>query len=30
MNFQFSDEQNMLRQTVCQFVDAEIMPYIAE
>lgn len=30
MNFQFSDEQNMLRQTVRQFVDAEIMPYIAE
>lgn len=30
MNFQFSDEQNVLRQTVRQFVDAEIMPYIAE
>lgn len=30
MNFQFSDEQNMLRQTVRQFVDAKIMPYIAE
>lgn len=30
MNFQFSDEQNMLRQTVRQFVDEEIIPYIAE
>ena len=30
MNFDFSDEQNMLRQTVRNFVDKEIMPHIAE
>jgi len=30
MNFEFSDEQKMLRQTVRDFVDKEIMPNIAE
>ncbi|MFC4409616.1 acyl-CoA dehydrogenase family protein [Chungangia koreensis] len=30
MNFSFSEEQNMLRQTVRDFVDKEIMPNIAE
>lgn len=30
MNFNFSEEQNMLRSTVRSFVDKEIMPYIAE
>lgn len=30
MNFEFSEEQNMLRQTVRNFVDKEIMPYIQE
>lgn len=30
MDFQFSDEQNMLRKTVRHFVDEEIIPYIAE
>ncbi|ARF14765.1 acyl-CoA dehydrogenase family protein [Sporosarcina ureae] len=30
MDFTFTDEQNMLRQTARQFVDAEIMPYIAK
>lgn len=30
MNFDFSEEQNMLRQTVRDFVDKEIMPHIAE
>ncbi|HAM80332.1 acyl-CoA dehydrogenase family protein [Ornithinibacillus bavariensis] len=30
MNFNFSEEQNLLRQTVRSFVDKEIMPYIAE
>ncbi|GAA0441315.1 acyl-CoA dehydrogenase family protein [Lentibacillus halophilus] len=30
MNFHFSEEQNMLRTTVRNFVDNEIIPYIAE
>lgn len=30
MNFEFTDEQNMLRKTVRDFVDKEIMPNIAE
>lgn len=30
MNFEFSDEQKMLRKTVRDFTDKEIMPYIAE
>ncbi|WP_106494610.1 acyl-CoA dehydrogenase family protein [Lentibacillus sp. Marseille-P4043] len=30
MNFDFSEEQNMLRNTVRNFVDKEIMPNIAE
>ncbi|MCP3030802.1 acyl-CoA dehydrogenase family protein [Halobacillus sp. A1] len=30
MNFDFSDEQNMLRKTVRDFVDKEVMPYIGE
>lgn len=30
MNFEFSDEQKMLRQTARDFVDKEIMPYMAE
>ncbi|PID01521.1 MULTISPECIES: acyl-CoA dehydrogenase family protein [unclassified Sporosarcina] len=30
MDFTFTDEQNMLRQTARQFVDAEIMPHIAK
>lgn len=30
MNFSFSEEQNMLRHTVRDFVDKEIMPNIAE
>lgn len=30
MNFEFSEEQNMLRKTVRDFTDKEIMPYIAE
>ncbi|MGI8314165.1 acyl-CoA dehydrogenase family protein [Halobacillus mangrovi] len=30
MNFEFSDEQVMLRKTVRDFVDKEIMPYIGE
>ncbi|GIO27891.1 acyl-CoA dehydrogenase family protein [Ornithinibacillus bavariensis] len=30
MNFNFSEEQNLLRQTVRSFVDKEVMPYIAE
>lgn len=30
MEFNFSEEQNMLRSTVRSFVDKEIMPYIAE
>ena len=30
MDFTFTDEQNMLRKTARQFVDAEIMPYIAK
>lgn len=30
MNFDFTDEQNMLRETVRNFVDKEIMPYISE
>ena len=29
MNFDFTEEQQLLRKTVRQFVDAEIMPYIA-
>ncbi|MGP4060320.1 acyl-CoA dehydrogenase family protein [Halobacillus sp. H74] len=28
MNFELSDEQNMLRKTVRDFVDKEVMPYI--
>ncbi|CDQ17794.1 glutaryl-CoA dehydrogenase (non-decarboxylating) [Halobacillus karajensis] len=30
MNFDFSDEQVMLRKTVRNFVDQEVMPYIGE
>lgn len=30
MNFEFSEEQKMLRDTVRSFTDKEIMPYIAE
>ena len=30
MNFDFSDEQVMLRKTVRGFVDKEIMPFIGE
>lgn len=30
MNFEFTEEQNMLRKTVRDFTDKEIMPYIAE
>ena len=30
MDFNFSEEQNMLRKTVRDYVDKEIMPYIAE
>ncbi|KPC98801.1 Acyl-CoA dehydrogenase [Geobacillus sp. BCO2] len=30
MNFDFTPEQEMLRQTVRKFVDKEIMPYIKE
>ncbi|GGA89033.1 acyl-CoA dehydrogenase family protein [Ornithinibacillus halotolerans] len=30
MDFNFTEEQNMLRETVRSFVDKEIMPYIAE
>lgn len=30
MDFRFSDEQKMLRQTIRSFVDAEIMPHIAQ
>lgn len=30
MNFEFTIEQELLRKTVRQFVDEEIMPYIAE
>ena len=30
MNFDFTEEQQLLRKTVRQFVDAEIIPYIAE
>ena len=30
MNFDFTEEQVLLRKTVRQFVDAEIMPSIAE
>lgn len=30
MNFEFSEEQQMLRKTVKGFTDKEIMPYIAE
>ncbi|WP_277674031.1 acyl-CoA dehydrogenase family protein [Piscibacillus halophilus] len=30
MNFEFNDEQKMLRQTTRQFVDREIMPYIRQ
>ncbi|MFC0301279.1 acyl-CoA dehydrogenase family protein [Virgibacillus soli] len=30
MNFEFTEEQNMLRQTVRGFVDKEIMPHIAD
>ena len=30
MNFDFTQEQQLLRKTVRHFVDSEIMPYIAE
>src|SRR5437870_1902726 len=30
MDFSFSEEQELLRKTVRQFVDKEIMPYIKE
>ncbi|MEI3599022.1 MULTISPECIES: acyl-CoA dehydrogenase family protein [unclassified Oceanobacillus] len=30
MNFEFTEEQNMLRKTVRDFTDKEIMPYIAD
>ncbi|GGN52400.1 acyl-CoA dehydrogenase family protein [Oceanobacillus indicireducens] len=30
MNFEFTEEQNMLRKTVRDFTDREIMPYIAD
>ncbi len=30
MNFEFSDEQQLLRKTVRQYVDDEILPHIAE
>ena len=30
MDFSFTDEQQMLRQTARQFVDAEIIPHIAK
>ncbi|MDC3412128.1 acyl-CoA dehydrogenase family protein [Aquibacillus sp. 3ASR75-11] len=30
MNFEFTDEQKMLRETTRNFVDKEIMPYIAD
>lgn len=30
MDFNFTEEQNLLRQTVRKFVDQEIMPYITE
>lgn len=30
MNFEFTTEQEMLRKTVRQFVDAEIIPHIAK
>ncbi|MCZ8538198.1 acyl-CoA dehydrogenase family protein [Paenisporosarcina quisquiliarum] len=30
MNFEFSEEQQLLRKTVRQYVDAEIIPHIAE
>ena len=30
MNFEFSEEHQLLRKTVRQYVDAEIIPYIAE
>ncbi|WP_249872787.1 acyl-CoA dehydrogenase family protein [Oceanobacillus saliphilus] len=30
MNFEFNEEQKMLRQTVRSFTDKEIMPYIAD
>mgnify|MGYP001183568273 FL=1 len=30
MNFEFTEEQNMLRKMVREFTDKEIMPYIAE
>lgn len=30
MNFDFTEEQNMLRETVRSFVDKEIVPYIRE
>lgn len=30
MNFEFTEEQEMLRKTVRDFTDREIMPYIAE
>src|SRR5699024_6920802 len=30
MNFEFTEEQNMLRDTVRSLVDREIMPYIAD
>jgi glutaryl-CoA dehydrogenase (non-decarboxylating) len=30
MNFEFTEEQQLLRKTVRQFVDKEIMPYVGE
>lgn len=30
MNFDFTEEQELLRKTVRSFVDKEIMPYIGE
>lgn len=30
MNFEFSEEQQLLRKTIRQYVDAEIIPHIAE
>ena len=30
MNFQLSEEQQMLKNSVRSFVDKEIMPYIAD
>lgn len=30
MNFEFAEEQQMLRTAVRNFVDKEIMPYVAD